>query len=71
MCAILPAYNEAKNLFKVITDVKKYVEVIVINERSKDNTGEIAPSAADYALNHVNERYIKPNIQQYINMLVS
>jgi glycosyltransferase involved in cell wall biosynthesis len=41
---IIPAYNEADNIEKVLNEIKKdinYADVLVINDCSKDNTKEI------------------------------
>jgi len=38
---IVPAYNEEKNIYNVVTSAKKnnvFADVIVINDGSKDNT---------------------------------
>ena len=51
--AIIPAYNESDHIAKVISDVKKYVDkVIVVDDGSKDNTYDKAKSA-DFALKHI------------------
>ena len=40
---IIPAYNESKNLEKLINDIKSYgYEYIIINDRSTDRTEELA-----------------------------
>jgi len=42
---IIPAYNEAPNIIKVIESIKaenSSWDIVVINDASKDNTGEIA-----------------------------
>lgn len=47
---IIPAYNEEKNIAKVIDSVKKEnknYDIIVINDGSKDRTGEIAAGTKD------------------------
>ena len=41
---VIPAYNEAENIEKVLKEIKKdvkYADIIVINDCSKDNTAEI------------------------------
>ena len=41
---VIPAYNEAENIQKVLTEIKKdvdYADIVVINDCSKDNTKEI------------------------------
>lgn len=41
---VIPAYNEAENIEKVIKEIKKdvyYADILVINDCSKDNTAEI------------------------------
>jgi glycosyltransferase involved in cell wall biosynthesis len=42
--AIIPAYNEGKNIdpnLKLLTQTNKLSEIIVVNNASKDNTAEI------------------------------
>ena len=41
---VIPAYNEAENIDKVLKEIKKdvnYADILVINDCSKDNTKEI------------------------------
>ena len=41
---VIPAYNEAENIEKVIKEIKKdidYADILVVNDCSKDNTVEI------------------------------
>ena len=41
---VIPAYNEAPNIEKVIKELKKdvsYADILVINDCSEDNTAEI------------------------------
>lgn len=50
---IIPAYNEEKNLGKVVADVKKYcTEVVVIDDCSSDQTTAIAKQAGATVLRH-------------------
>ncbi|RMF56014.1 glycosyltransferase family 2 protein, partial [Candidatus Woesearchaeota archaeon] len=52
--AIIPAYNEEKNIGNVISETKKYVdEVIVVDDNSSDKTTEIARSKADVVMRHI------------------
>lgn len=42
---VIPAYNEEKNIEKVLNEIKKdvqYADILVVNDCSKDKTGEIA-----------------------------
>jgi glycosyltransferase involved in cell wall biosynthesis len=44
---VIPAYNESKNIEKVINEIKKdvsYADILVVNDYSKDNTKEIVES---------------------------
>jgi glycosyltransferase involved in cell wall biosynthesis len=50
--AIIPAFNEEKNITSVINATKKYVdEVVVIDDGSSDNTSNISKEA-DFILKH-------------------
>ena len=51
--AIIPAYNEEKNIREVISNVKNYVdEIIVIDDGSQDKTSEEAKKA-NLVLRHI------------------
>ena len=58
---IIPAYNEAENIEKVLKDIKnniKYADVLVINDCSKDNTREIVENNNVMCITNVfNMRY--------------
>ncbi|MBU4123982.1 MAG: glycosyltransferase family 2 protein, partial [Nanoarchaeota archaeon] len=50
---IVPAYNEEKNLPKLIKPLKKYASiVIVVDDASKDKTSEIAHKEGAIVLKH-------------------
>jgi len=50
---VIPAFNEAKNIVKVITDVRPYVaEIIVVDDCSADNTAQLASAAGAIVLRH-------------------
>lgn len=50
---VIPAYNEEKNIGKVIQDVKKYVDqVVVIDDNSHDNTFREAGKQGVTVLRH-------------------
>ena len=50
--AVIPAYNEGKNIEGVIKKVRKYVsKVIVVNDGSKDETGEISRISGAFVIN--------------------
>ena len=52
--AIIPAYNEEKNIYGIIKKTKKYVdEVLVVNDGSKDSTKNLAQSAGAIVLSHI------------------
>lgn len=48
--AIMPAYNEEKRITPVILNVKKYLEVLVVDDGSKDETAELAQAAGAQVL---------------------
>ena len=48
---LIPAFNEEKNLKKVILQFKKYGSIFVINDGSTDKTEEIAKKNSKYHLN--------------------
>ncbi|MBU0648849.1 glycosyltransferase family 2 protein [Patescibacteria group bacterium] len=51
--AVIPAYNEERNIGKVIRDVKpRLSEVIVVDDGSSDATGDVAVSSGAHALTH-------------------
>jgi glycosyltransferase involved in cell wall biosynthesis len=51
--AIIPAYNESKNIGKITAETNKYVSmVIVVDDGSQDNTAEIATSMNAYVISH-------------------
>ena len=48
LCVVIPTYNNEKTLAQVINDVLKYTHsVIVVNDGSTDNTGEILEKFAE------------------------
>jgi glycosyltransferase involved in cell wall biosynthesis len=52
--AVIPAHNEKKYIEKVVRETKKYVnQVIVVDDASSDNTGELARRAGAIVLRHV------------------
>lgn len=58
---VIPAYNEAENIEKVIKEIKKdidYADILVINDCSKDNTEEIVKKNGIKCITNVfNMRY--------------
>ena len=51
--AAMPAYNEAKSIYDIVVECKKYVDsVIVIDDGSSDNTADVAESAGAYVVKH-------------------
>lgn len=52
--AVIPAYDEEKNIGRIIRKTKKYVDkVIVIDDGSKDKTYEVAKRNSVFVLRHV------------------
>jgi len=53
MVCVIPAFNEAKNITKVVTEVQPFVdEVIVIDDCSGDDTSRLAQTAGATVLRH-------------------
>ena len=51
--AIIAAYNEAKNIKKVVLETKNYLDhLVVVDDGSKDSTGEYAEEAGALVLSH-------------------
>lgn len=48
--AIVPAYNEEKRITPVILNVKKHLDVLVVDDGSKDNTADLAQTAGAQVL---------------------
>lgn len=52
---IIPAYNEAENIKKVLVDIRKLqlgLDVVVINDGSNDNTKEVVIEAGGLVISH-------------------
>ena len=50
---VIPAYNEEKNITKVVSSVSPYVdEVIVVNDNSKDQTDLLARKSSAIVITH-------------------
>lgn len=56
---VIPAYNEAENIAEVVTRATRHAPVLVVNDGSKDATGEIAAALPDTAvINHERNTHI-------------
>ena len=52
--AVIPAYNEHKNIVNIIKKTKKYVDnIIVVDDGSNDKTKDVAESSSAIVLRHV------------------
>ena len=52
---IIPAYNEEKNIGKVLTDIRNFnydIDIIVINDASKDKTEQVVVEKGEKIINH-------------------
>jgi glycosyltransferase involved in cell wall biosynthesis len=53
LIAVIPAYNEATRIGKVIADARRFVDaVVVVDDGSDDNTGEAAKAAGARVVRH-------------------
>jgi len=53
MIVVIPAYNEEKNIGKVLTGVRKYTQnIIVVDDGSKDKTSQIARDCGANVIRH-------------------
>ena len=53
VAALIPAYNAQRTVAKVIAEARQYIEpVIVIDDGSKDSTGEVAKAGGAIVLRH-------------------
>lgn len=51
---VIPAFNEEKTIYQVVSEVKKYVdEVIVIDDGSTDSTADLAKKAGAIVFSHL------------------
>jgi glycosyltransferase involved in cell wall biosynthesis len=51
---VIPAHNEQKYIYDIVTAAKKFSEnVIVVDDGSKDNTGDMAKKAKAVVLRHI------------------
>lgn len=52
--AVIPAYNEEKNIARVIKGVKKYIKnIVVVDDGSKDDTYNLAKKSKVVVLGHI------------------
>lgn len=55
--AIIPAYNESKNITNIIREVQKYVsKIIVVDDGSNDDTFELANKTGSKVIRNTNNR---------------
>lgn len=55
--AVIPAYNEGKRIAATIADALPYCDAVVVTDDcSKDNTGEVARAAGAHVLRHIINR---------------
>lgn len=53
VCAVIPAYNEARTIGKIVKETKKYVDtVFVVDDGSSDDTAEVAQQNGARLIKH-------------------
>ena len=66
---LIPAFNEEKNLKKVILQFKKYGSIFVINDGSTDKTEEIAKKNSKYYLKNFRNRGYDYSLQRGLKFI--
>ena len=66
---LIPAFNEEKNLKKVILQFKKYGSIFVINDGSTDKTEEIAKKNSKYYLKNFKNRGYDYSLQRGLKFI--
>lgn len=54
--ALIPAYNEAEKIGKVVKKTLQYCDVLVVDDGSMDNTGKIAEESGAFVVTHERNR---------------
>lgn len=67
---LIPAYNEQKNLQKVIKKFKKLSEILVVNDYSNDRTYDIAKKNSDYVVNNKKRLGYDKTLRIGINFII-
>ena len=53
VCAVIPAYNEARHIAQVVTGVRRQLpDVVVVDDGSRDDTAERAAQAGAHVIRH-------------------
>jgi len=68
---LIPAYNEQKNLLKVIKKFKKFSEIVVVNDHSNDKTYSIAKNNSDYVINNKKRYGYDKTLRIGINFIIN
>ena len=53
---VIPAFNEELTIFKVVSSIKHYGTIIVVNDASTDNTFKVAQNAGAIVINHMENK---------------
>ena len=57
VCAVIPAYNEARHIAQVVAGVRRYLaDVVVVDDGSKDDTADLAARARAHVIRHARNR---------------
>ncbi|MDD4908058.1 MAG: glycosyltransferase family 2 protein [Candidatus Omnitrophica bacterium] len=72
ICAIIPVYNESKAIGELVTEVRKQnIDVLVIDDGSKDNSADIARNNGAIVLKNITNQGKGASLLQGLNYVLN